>query len=156
MRTILFVCTGNSCRSVMAAEMLKKILGHNDKIKVISAGVGAMLGMSATDNTIKVLQREGIDATKHKSISLSKKMIEEADLVLVMERYHKYRILEIAPDAKSKVYVLREFERDPQDVIEPDIPDPIGKPLEVYERSFDLIKEGIDNLIKWLKESGWI
>jgi len=140
----------------MAAELLKKYLGSNDKIEVLSAGVGAAPGMRATENTLKVLQKEGIDVTNHRSSPLLKQLIARADLILVMERYHKYRILEIAPEAKSKIHLLREFEKDPQEIIEPDVPDPIGKPLEVYERSFELIKEGIENLVKRLKEIGWI
>jgi len=157
MKTILFVCTGNSCRSVMAAEMFKKILGpNNDRIRVLSAGVGTVPGMQASEYTIKVLQRESIDATKHRSTAVSKSMIQEADLVITMERYHKYRILEIDPSAKYKVHVLRELGKAPDEIIEPEIIDPIGRPMEVYERCLDLIKEGLENLITWMKKEGWM
>ena len=157
MKTILFICTGNSCRSVMAAEMFKKMLGvDNDKIRVLSAGVGTAPGMHASDYTIKVLQREGVDATKHRSVAVSKNMIQEADLVITMERYHKNRILEIDPGAKGKVYVLRELGKAPDEIVEPEILDPIGRPMEVYERSLALIIEGLENLINWMKKEGWI
>ena len=157
MKTILFVCTGNSCRSVMAVEMFKKMLGGDkDKINILSAGVGTMPGMRASEYTIKVLQREGIDATSHRSIAISKDMIQNADLVIAMDRFHKNRIVEIDPSAKNKTHVLREFKKAPDEILEPEILDPIGRPLEVYERSLVLIKEGLENLIDWVKKEGWI
>lgn len=141
----------------MAVEMFKKMLGPNsDKIRVLSAGVGTVPGMQASEYTIKVLQREGIDATKHRSIAVSKSMIQEANLVITMERYHKYRILEIDPAAKAKTHVLREFGKAPDEIFEPEILDPIGRPMEVYERCLDLIKEGLENLIIWMKKEGWM
>lgn len=157
MKRILFVCTGNSCRSVMAAEMLKNMIStYSDKIEVLSAGTGTTNGMKASDHTLTVLAKEGIDAAGHRSMLLTKELVEKVDLILVMERFHKYRVLEMSPGTRGKVHVLREFQKDLQDVIEPEVPDPIGKPLEVYERSFDLIKEGLENLVKWIKANGWL
>jgi protein-tyrosine-phosphatase len=140
----------------MASEMFKKLLGHNKNIEVVSAGTGTIPGMKATEHTINLLQREGIDAAGHRSMPVSKHLIDSSDLILVMERFHKDKILEISPNAKHRTYLLREFHKDPREIMEPEIPDPIGKPLEVYERSFDLIKEGLDNLVKWLKINRWI
>ena len=157
MKTILFVCTGNSCRSVMAVELFKKILGDKlAKVHVLSAGVGTIVGMRASEYTLKVLQKDGIDAIDHRSTPVTKKLLEESDLVIVMERFHKHRILEIAPHVKDKVYLLREFQKAPDEIIEPEILDPIGRPLEVYERSVDLIKEGLKDLFSWIKKEGWI
>jgi len=106
MRTILFVCTGNSCRSVMASEMLKKTLANNKKLEIISAGTSAMLGMKATENTLNVLQKEGINAFAHKSAPVTKDLIDKADLIFVMERFHKDRILEISPEVKPNILSL--------------------------------------------------
>jgi len=141
----------------MAAELFKKMLGADaDKIKILSAGVGTVVGLEASEYTVKVLQEEGIDATKHRSMPVTKDVLEAADLIIVMEHYHKERVLEIAPKAKGKVHLLREFQKAPDEIIEPEILDPIGRPLEVYERVLSLIKEGLEHLIKWLKQNRWV
>src|SRR3989338_730198 len=106
MRTILFVCTGNSCRSVMAAGLLKKMVEPSDKIQVFSAGIGNSVGLKATDYTAAVLQKEGIDVSEHRSTPLLKATIRNADLIFVMEYFQKDRILEMAPEAKGKVHLL--------------------------------------------------
>ncbi len=139
--------------------MFKKMLtdyGNGKKIKCISAGVGALAGMAPTDYTVRVLNKEGVYPVGHKSSPTSRAMVENSDLIFVMERFQKDRVLNIAPKANGKVFLLREFQKDPRDVVDPEVPDPIGKPLEVYERSFELIKEGLDNLMKWIKQNGWV
>ena len=153
-KTILLVCTGNSCRSVMAGGLLRELLKDKGDYKVITAGTASFAGMSPTREAIQVMSDMGIDVSSHRSSPLSNTMIEEADLILVMETRHKEHILSRAPSAKDKVFLLTEFGRTKKEdkLVTPDIPDPIGKPLEFYRKVFDLIREGITRTVKRIEE----
>ena len=151
-KNILFVCTGNSCRSVIAEALLKKILNDRGKedIKVSSAGISAIGGFTPTENTIKVLKQQGIDASGYKTAKLTPDVIKSADLILAMENLHKAKVLTYVPDAKAKTYLLREYVNNKRFPVSLAIPDPIGLPLEVYERILGMIKEAIEKLARGL------
>ncbi len=142
-KTILLVCTGNSCRSVMAAGLLKKLLEGKGDYKIMTAGTAAIKGMPPTYEAIRVMSEQNIDVSGHRSSSLSDEMIGEADLILVMETTHKENILGRRPEAKDKVRLLSEFG---------DIPDPIGKSIEFYGKVFGMIKEAVLRVVKKLSE----
>lgn len=151
-KTILLVCTGNSCRSPMAKGYLQHLLKERPDINVISAGVAATSGMPATSETIKVMAEAGVDISGHFARRLTNEIIHKADLILVMEKNHKEIILQRAPEAEGKVYLLKEFGRDSKvnQQEDLDIPDPIGKPLEFYQKCFTIIKEEVERITKLL------
>ena len=132
---VLFICTGNSCRSPMAAGLLKKILQdrENKNIMVDSAGFLFPQG-GATEEAIKVMRKIEIDLSNHKSKLAKPFLIKNSDLIFVMEKIHRERILEIVPQAVEKIFVL-------------DIPDPIGRPLSFYEETLSKIKEAMEKTI---------
>lgn len=154
-KTILLVCTGNSCRSVMAGGLLTKMLKGKGDYKIITAGTAALKGMRATAEAIQVMSDENIDVSKYTSQPLTDQMIEQADLILVMERRHKENILMRQPEARQKLHLLSEFGRvkNESKLVEPDVPDPIGKPLDFYRKVFAIIKEGIIRTVNKLTES---
>lgn len=141
-KVILLVCTGNSCRSVMAAGLLKKLLKGKGDYKVITAGTAAIKGMCATAEAIQVMSEENIDVSGHRSLPLSDEMIDQADLILVMERRHQEHILARKPKAQNKVHLLSES----------DVADPIGRSLDFYRKVYAVIEQSTLRTVKKLEE----
>lgn len=156
-KSILIVCTGNSCRSVMAEGLLRKFLkdkGRED-IKVSSTGIGTMPGMMASPNTIEVMKQERIDVSGHRAQFVTEEMIKNADLILGMEPIHIDTVLNIVPEAKDKAHLLLEYvyEKEDEKPVSNVVYDPIGKPKEVYESVLMTIKDAIERLVRRICES---
>ena len=128
---VLFVCTGNSCRSPIAEWILKDLLNQHgiENILVESAGTMAPQNRLPTNYALMVMVERGIDISLHRSRILTKQMVEKADLILVMEKAHQLFIEELVPLSKGKVFLLKSYGSEGCDQ---DIQDPIGRDLEFY------------------------
>lgn len=153
-RSVLFVCTGNTCRSVMAEGFLKKYLEDNNRgdVSVQSAGINALGGQSPTAETVMVMRGEGIDVSGHRSQYLTGELIKSSDLILTMEEYHKNRIAQWVPESASKTYMLKEYGTASvgADLSKLDVSDPIGRPVEDYVSCEKEIKSEIERIKKYI------
>ncbi len=138
-KKIIFVCTGNTCRSSMAEALAKNILEELDsgelEIEITSAGTTALPGAPAADNAVKVLSSMGIDLEGHSASLLTPQDVEGADLVLTMTGVHREQVRSMVPQCRDKVFTLAEYAGAGSDV-----PDPFGGPEETYRACAQEIK----------------
>ena len=151
---ILFVCSGNICRSAMAAEYARhRVAASGLRHAVVdSAGTLGIEGERAFPEAIEVLREHGLHLGNHRSRGLREQDFKTADLVIVMTLAHLDEIDNRFPLGAAPRRLLRAFEKgvEPRDGAE-DLEDPIGKPLEAYRECFEIIKTCVDHLVLHLK-----
>ena len=141
---ILFICTGNTCRSPMAEGLLKDMAEKKGiELNVTSAGIFAFDGEEVSRDAVDAMKEEGIDISQHRARIIHKDLVESADLILTMSRYHKMELLRKYDFLKGKVYTLKEYAYGREE----DISDPFGMGIGAYRKAREEIKEALREII---------
>jgi protein-tyrosine-phosphatase len=138
LKSILFVCTANMCRSPMAEALMKDLVTRTDEIEqwwIESAGVAALDGQPATGHTQTVAAERGMDLSRHQSRLTTRDIVEPFSMLLVMEQRHKDALQQAYPDLADRVMLLTEIAGK-----DGDIWDPIGSEIGNYRAMADQIQ----------------
>lgn len=156
-KKIIFVCTGNTCRSPMAEAAMNHMLslcGLGDAYAAESRGLYVFAGSPATDACALVCGNHGLDVTQHCARALDAQDLFDAHLILTMTKAHKQQICAMFEKNNQNVYTLSEF----VDIIEKThlsetvgVSDPYGLPLTYYESVFMQIETLISKIVMYLK-----
>ncbi len=152
MKTILFVCTGNVCRSPMAEGILRYAAQNCGDYRVMSAGLGASEGQPPSPNAVQAVRELGIDISNQRSRPLTADLVHQADYIFGMTHSHIDTVSLLFPQAAEKTFLLREFD-ETLDYFEKDISDPIGGSYDVYVNCRDQIEQGIAAMLRFLNQT---
>jgi len=151
MKTILFICTGNICRSPMAEALFRRAVAGRGDFHTLSAGLGAVDGQPPTAHSVTAMRELGVDISGQRSRALTADLVGQADYIFGMTHSHVDTIGLLYPASAEKTFLLREFDES-LEPFEKDVSDPIGSPYEVYVNCRKQIEQGIESVLKFMEQ----
>ncbi len=153
MKKIVFVCTGNICRSAMAHQYLQtkvKQLGIENDFLIDSCGIYASTGEQSTRYAIEVMKNYDVNMLSHRAKNIYDLDLKDYDMILCMTEEHKRVLASIFPDLYTKIYTLKEYNQLSSS--DKDIKDPWGYDLKTYQECAKEIVDNVDQLLNKLKD----
>jgi glycine hydroxymethyltransferase len=154
-KSVLFVCTGNICRSPIAEGLFRRLIGNRKDIEVLSAGVHAVRGQPPSLYAVQVCAEEGADISDLRSQPLTAALVDRATHIFAMTGAHLETIQTVFPQGAEKSFLLREFE-EPGTTVWRDVPDPIGLGREVYEDCARIISNALPSVLAFVEQSALV
>ena len=153
MKSVLFVCTGNTCRSPMAEGMFRKAVEGRHDFEVASAGVAAYPGDKPNPETVKVLGVRGVTLDGFASQPVSPELLETATHVFAMTSGHLEALENLFPEYSDKFYLVCEFVEIPGRGVAADVPDPLGMGRKAYEETGKTLDLAIPTIIAFIDQT---
>ena len=149
---IMFICTGNICRSAMAHKLLEKKLEQNNRsdVEVFSCGTFANPKEKSTYSALEVMKEYEVDLSSHQATNIFKSPIQDMDLILCATTSHKYFVLQQYPDLEGKVFTMKEYVHFDESGKDIDISDPWGYDIEIYRFCAGEIDTCLDKLLEMI------
>ncbi|MEM7387836.1 MAG: hypothetical protein AAF514_23120 [Verrucomicrobiota bacterium] len=153
--TVMFVCTGNICRSPMAEAMFRDLARDYPRIEVTSTGIFAADGESPSEDAEVVMRARGIDPSGLASERVNKKAVHGADFIFTMTEKHLISLKKMFPKVSSRMFALGEFCRNEEGLEDGiDIPDPIGQGKDAYIELFETLSTALPSVLDFVIGKG--
>ncbi|BFU94137.1 MAG: Low molecular weight protein-tyrosine-phosphatase Wzb (modular protein) [Nitrospira sp.] len=146
-QSLFFVCKGNICRSPLAEAYVKSKIKGKNQLRVFSAGLDTTPGHTANAVAETIARQYGLALEEHRTTPISREMIRQADLIVVMDYAQRQTLLATYPEAQGKVSLLSSFRSG----ILTHIPDPYGGTIEQFDHCYHLISQSCDNLLTYIE-----
>jgi protein-tyrosine-phosphatase len=152
LKRVLFVCTGNTCRSPLAEVLFRELTRGRGDYEVRSAGVGAFSGQPASRSSQQLASERGLDLSGHRSKAVTVDLVDAATHIFAMSRGHLADLLENYPDAEDKVFLVSEFAAD-DELRGRDLTDPFGGDLDDYRATLARLERLLPSVFNYIEQT---